>query len=137
MTRLYLDTSALVKLMRHEPETESLTALLERFPDTPVASALVRVELRQAAARAGDRAGVARAEAILGETDLIALDDPLLDAAGHLDASGLRSLDAIHVASARLLGSELEALVTYDRRMFHAAEGLGLPVAAPGILDPG
>lgn len=133
MSRLYLDTSALVKLVRPEAETTSLIAELERLPAPPVSSALVRVELRRAAARAGGDDVRARAEAVLGEVDLVALDDPLLDSAGGIDAPGLRSLDAIHVASALLLGPDLAALVTYDRRMLEAGERLGLPVASPGV----
>jgi predicted nucleic acid-binding protein len=55
----------------------------------------------------------------------------LLDRAGALEPPTLRTLDAIHVASALALGDELEAIVTYDVRMAAAAEGLGLPLAAP------
>lgn len=95
----------------------------------------MRVELRRAVAHAGG-AGASpeaeRAEAILREIDLVAIDDALLDDAGRLDAPGLRSLDAIHVASALLVTPDLAALVTYNRRMLAAADHLGLPVAAPG-----
>jgi predicted nucleic acid-binding protein len=63
---------------------------------------------------------------------LIRLDDDLLDTAAHLDTPALRSLDAIHLASALALGKGLAAVVSYDRRMAAAAERLGLTVVAPG-----
>jgi predicted nucleic acid-binding protein len=61
---------------------------------------------------------------------LIQLNRPLLDAAGSLP-SRLRSLDAIHLAAAQSLGSDLGAVVTYDQRMAQAATELGMPVEAP------
>jgi predicted nucleic acid-binding protein len=67
---------------------------------------------------------------LLGEIDLIHLDDGLLDLAGELQPA-LRSLDAIHLAAALELGDELDAVVTYDARMARGAEALGLRVAAP------
>lgn len=124
-----------MKLVRRERETPHLAELLARSPSPPIASALVRVELRRAVAHAGGGVGspeAKRAEAILREIDLVAIDDALLDAAGRLDAPGLRSPDAIHLASALLVAPDLAALVTYDRRMLAAADRLRLPVVAPG-----
>ncbi len=63
---------------------------------------------------------------------MLHLDDALLDAAATLEGDHLRSLDAIHIASAQTVTTGLAALVTYDRRMADAAKGIGLPVAAPG-----
>ena len=74
---------------------------------------------------------VTRAGAALGRTRLLRLDDDLLDAAARLGPGLLRSLDAIHLASAQALGSELAGLVTYDRRMADGASLVGLPVEAP------
>lgn len=124
-----------MKLVREEPESASLAEAVSRSTGPPIASALVRVELRRAATRVqggGAPSDVQRVEAVLRSLDLIVLDDALLDDAGRLDAPGLRSLDAIHVASARLVGDDLAALVTYDRRMLDAAAELRLPVSAPG-----
>lgn len=132
MKRLYLDTSALVKLVRAEAETPALLALLGRHPATPVASALVRVELRRAVARAtGSARTDPRTEAVLRRLDLVALDESLLDDAARIGPSALRSLDAIHLASARLVRDDLAALVTYDARLAGAAAQAGLQVAAP------
>jgi uncharacterized protein len=63
--------------------------------------------------------------------NLIRLDDALLDAAGLLEPRIIRSLDAIHLAAAQLVFDELEAIVTYDRRLAEGAALMGFPVAAP------
>jgi predicted nucleic acid-binding protein len=67
----------------------------------------------------------------LGAINLIRLDDALLDRAGELDPPSLRSLDAIHLASALALGADLGVVITYDDRMLHGAAALGLPTASP------
>jgi predicted nucleic acid-binding protein len=125
---LYLDTSALVKLVVPEAETVSLTAFVERHAVLTSCS-LARVEVLRAA-RPHGAAAVATARALIARLDLVQLDDELLDLAAELDGP-LRSIDAIHVAAAMELGEGLAALVTYDRQMTRAAESLGLPVAAP------
>ncbi len=120
--------AALTKLVVAEAETPALIDALRGR--TVVASELVRVELRRAVLRAApDR--VEAAEALLGRLALVRLDAGLLDAAGRLAAPGLRTLDAIHVQCALLLGEELEALITYDTRQAEAAAGAGLTVLRP------
>lgn len=128
---LYLDTSALMKLVIDEAGSGDLRTYLAERPQVPrVASALVRTELRRAAARTDP--GLAPAvERLLGVLALVRLDDDLLDTAGALGPQVLRSLDAIHLAAAVRV-APLTALVTYDRRMEQAAVSLGLPVVAPG-----
>lgn len=126
---LYLDSSALVKLVIQEPESEALDRFLDSQPDR-VSSALARVEVVRAVRTHGPDA-MARARMLLDRLRLLRLDDELLDAAAQLDGAALRSLDAIHLASALALGSALGALVTYDERMAAAAQRLGLPVVAP------
>jgi len=74
---------------------------------------------------------VSRARRLLATINLLTLDDALLVAAADLDATVLRTLDAIHLAAAYGLGDRLEALVTYDGRMAEAAEILELPITAP------
>lgn len=130
--RLYLDSSALVKLVQREAESPALRRFLRRHGDDGrVTSTLARVEVVRAVAAAGPRA-VSHARRQLARVDQINLDHDLLDAAAVL-APGppLRSLDAIHLASVRALGSELRSVVTYDRRMQEAAKALGIPVDAP------
>ena len=126
---VYLDTSALVKLVRAEAESAALRRYLTARP-VRTSSALVRVELVRAARR-HDAEAVAAAHRLLGAIDLITLDEGLLDAAA-LIGPEVRSLDAIHLASAVALGAHLAALVTYDVRMKAAAASLGLPVASLG-----
>lgn len=126
----YLDTSALVKLLVREVETSSLRRHLRRWPRRSSA-ALTRVELIRTINRAGLSQLLPQARRQLLAIHLIRLDDQLLDRAAELDPPGLRSLDAIHLAAALSLGSDLAALITYDQRMAVAAEALGLPVMSP------
>ena len=130
--RLYLDSSAIVKLVQAEAESSALRRFLRiHQADGRVTSALARVEVVRAVARGGP-AAVSQARRQLARVDQVNLDRRLLDDAATLSPGAvLRSLDAVHLASARLLGSELRAVVTYDRRMADAALALGLPVEAP------
>lgn len=130
---LYFDTSAVAKLVRTERETAALRSWLRRRGEQPYASsALLRVELLRAAAVAGP-AAIERAEALLPAFSLITLGPRVLDRAGRLQPAELRSLDAIHVASALQIGTDLEALLTYDRRMIDACRSQGIEVAHPGV----
>ena len=128
---IYLDTSALAKLVRVEAESEALEQWLEGLQPTPrISSSLARVELVRAVRDLGAEA-VRQARAILDRLDRILLSEKLLDEAADVDGP-LRSLDAIHLASALRLGKDLTVLVAYDQRLLSAAGDLGLPVASPG-----
>lgn len=127
---VYLDSSALVKLVVAEPESEALVAFLRRHP-VRVSCAIARVEVVRAV-RAHGQAAMQRARDLLARTHLLLLDDRLLEDAADLDAGVLRSLDAIHLAAAATLAGALQAMVVYDWRLRAAATGLGLAVAAPG-----
>jgi predicted nucleic acid-binding protein len=124
---VYLDSTAIVKLVVHETESAALRRFLRAHP-ARASCGLARVEVPRAVAVAGT-AAIRRAREIVATLDLIGLGDGLLDAAGDLEAD-LRSLDAIHVAAARTLGADLDLVVTYDRRMSAAAAAIGLTVAA-------
>ena len=126
---VYLDSSALVKLVVAERESAALRRYLRSTPQR-ASCALARVEVLRAVRPHGG-AAMKRARGLLRRLDLVQLDDDLLDAAAGLDAGVLRSLDAIHLAAAQVLGDVLTAVVTYDDRMTAAAARLGLPVAAP------
>ncbi len=129
---LYLDTSALVKLVTREAETDRLRAYLDaRASSIRFASALAHAELLRAAHLVGDDA-VATARGVLARLDLVDVSRELLEHAGTL-AGGqrLRALDAIHVATASVAGDRLEAFVTYDTRVAQAAAALGLPISTP------
>jgi predicted nucleic acid-binding protein len=89
------------------------------------------VELVRSVPRGGP-AAVAHARRQLARLYLVVLDRQVLDEAATLAPGSLfRSLDAIHLATAQLMDSELRSIVTYDARMAQAATGLGLSVAAP------
>ncbi len=126
---LYLDSSALVKIVVAERESPALRRLLQRHR-LRVSCALARTEVVRAVHHLGPRV-IARARQVVRRVDLVRLDDALLDAAGALDTGVLRSLDAIHLAAALTVAAQLEAVVTYDARMADAARLLGLSVAAP------
>ncbi len=95
-----------------------------------VSSALARTEVLRALLPAGDDA-VARGRSVLQRLDLVRVNDRILNAAAVLRPSELRSLDAIHLATAEQLGHELKALVTYDDRMIAAAKALGYSIVQP------
>lgn len=97
---------------------------------TRPARSLARVEVVRAARRRSATTAES-AKPLLEPLELIALNRQLLDVAVGLPGDHLRSLDAIHVAAARSLGTDLTELITYDRRMVAAAEHLGLPVTSP------
>ena len=126
---VYLDSSALVKLVVAEPESAALRRYL-RTELERASCALARVEVVRAVRPHGATA-TSRARQLLRRLDMIQVDDELLDGAAALDGVVLRSLDAIHLAAAQMLGDDLAAIVTYDERMTRAAELLGLPVHAP------
>lgn len=126
MAGAYLDSSALVKLVRPEPETEALRRFLGDPWRPMLISELAVTEVR----RASRRVALDPAEA-LAACEIVRLTHDVLERAGELDPPSLRTLDAIHVATALSLGSELDVLVAYDERLLAAAVQHGLPTAAP------
>lgn len=119
--------------MREEPESAALRELLAGWEGF-VSSALLRTEGVRAAARYGPAAG-AHARQALRRVALLPLTDDLLDAAAELGPPGLRSLDALHLATALSLGEDLGVLLAYDDRLHAAARASGAPVARPGRPD--
>ncbi len=125
----YLDTSALAKLVMDEVESDSLRARVG--DDTVTSSVLALTELRRAARRAG-AAREAQTIDVLARVDLVELSHRVLDVAATLLPVQLRSLDAIHVASALEIAANIGSVITYDARMAEAARLAGLPVESPG-----
>lgn len=132
---VYLDASAFVKLVVAEPESEALAAAL-----TPemrmVASEIVEVEVARAARRANGQAGVDAAREGLTGVRLLPLTKRIRTRACDLEPDVLRSLDAIHIATALDLGERLHCMYVYDTRMADAAQAVGLSVDAPTIAAP-
>jgi uncharacterized protein len=126
---VYLDSSAIVKLAVAEPESAALRRYLRRRRPL-VSSALARAEVARALLPLGEPA-VRRGQEVLARLELIRISDRILAAAGSLLPTELRTLDAIHLATARQLGGDLAQLITYDERLRNAAAATGSPVAAP------
>lgn len=139
---IYLDTSALFKTIVREPESPALRTWLNRRRSTVrICSALLKTELPRAIAFAAERhaldTGVVSqslesARRRIASVRLVALTDDVLERAGALTPAGLRSLDALHLATALEFGSEVRSLVTYDHRLAAAAGAAGVSVVAPG-----
>lgn len=128
MALVYLDSSAIVKLAIEEPESAALRRTLRGRTEL-VSSALARTEVARTLLPEG-RAAVERGEAVLERIELARVNDRVLRLAGELTPHGLRSLDAIHLATAKLL-ERVKLVVTYDARMAEAARAMKWKVAAP------
>ena len=127
----YLDTSAFLKLVISEPESRALRQFVSRWPERCSAT-LLRAEAVRALRRSGYDSRLGTARLLMAGFRLIRVDEPLMDRAGNLDPRELRTLDAIHLAAALVISSDLGVLVTYDQRLASAATTLGLRVEAPG-----
>ena len=126
---VYLDSSALVKLLVEEDETPALRRFLASASAVRVTSALARTEVVRAV---GPFGAVDAARRLLRGLHDVPISRSILDDAGDLAVDlGVRSLDAIHLATARSLADHLEVLVTYDRRLLSGAAVLDLPAVAP------
>ncbi|MGH8574867.1 MAG: type II toxin-antitoxin system VapC family toxin [Gammaproteobacteria bacterium] len=129
---IYLDTSALAKLIVREAETAALGQWLqERAGQLWVTSVIGRVELVRVARRFAAAANGARL--LLAGLDTIPLAEHVADVAQTTGSATLRTLDAIHLASALSVRDELTAFCCYDLRLLDAAGDAGLPVHAPGV----
>jgi uncharacterized protein len=128
---IYLDASAMVTMVVGRRYTGDLREFLAGYPSSrPYTSTIGFVETVRTCDSIGGFQGLMTD--LLRQYQEVKLTDEVRDEAARLPGR-LRSLDAVHVASAALLGSELIALVTYDKRMADAARGAGLPVAMPGM----
>jgi uncharacterized protein len=125
----YLDASAFVKLVLPEAESAALDAALEAWPRKS-SSALLEVEGPRAARRTNPLAYDA-ARALIGGMELVEIDADIRRAAAVLEDPGLRSLDAIHLATALSLGDRCGAFFAYDERLIAAARAHGLSVTVP------
>jgi uncharacterized protein len=128
---IYLDASALLKLLFEERESAALEQWLAERAGTPaVSSELARAEVLRASRRLNAEA-LPAARALLAQLDLIPLTSTVIDAAADVGEPLLRTLDAIHLASALSIRAELSAFVAYDHRLATAAAAAGLRPARP------
>lgn len=134
---IYLDSSAVVKLVRSEPGSAALVAWLGARAGVPVlTSALAEVEVPRAIRRSAP-AALPAVPAALARLHRHEIDATVRAAAAAFPDAGLRSLDAIHLATAFQVGAELQAFVSYDTRLLEAAKQAGLPVACPDqVVEP-
>lgn len=131
MTLYYVDTSAALKLLVEETHSKAFAAFYDEATSaTWVSSALLRIEVMRAVARVFP-ALLPDARDLLLAFDFISIDDDIVDAAMNEPDRMLRSLDAIHLATARVLGQDLTGLVTYDDRLARAASDAGFAVVSP------
>lgn len=126
---LYLDSSAIVKLVLVERETDALRSYVQ--DGRPLASSALAITETLRAVKREDPDQEPQARLILTALTLVEVSRDILEHAGTMPPTNLRALDAIHIATALALGDELDALVTYDARMADAARNAGLRVDAP------
>lgn len=133
MSLYYAGTSAVIKLLVEEKHSKAFAAFYDSHAEAEwVSSALLRIEVTRAVARAMPVL-LPEARDLLTAFSYISIDDEVVDAAMSEPDRGLRSLDAIHLATARLVAPELDALVGYDDRLLRAANDAGLATVSPGI----
>jgi uncharacterized protein len=129
---IYLDSSALLKLLHDEAESTALADWLAARIGTPIVSSeLAKIEVVRASRRINP-ATLTEATTLIAGLDLIPLSGAVIDQAAHVGETTLRSLDAIHLASALSIQAELSAFVAYDHRLGEAASTAGLELLAPG-----
>jgi predicted nucleic acid-binding protein len=131
VTLYYADTSAVIKLLAEESHSQAFAAFYDGHVDAEwVSSALLQIELTRAVTRAMP-ALLPDARDLLSAFSYIATDDDVVEGAMNEPDRGLRSLDAIHLATARILGDDLTAIVSYDDRLLKAAADAGLGTESP------
>jgi uncharacterized protein len=127
----YADSSAVIKLLAEESHSHAFAAFYDAHADAEwVSSALLRIEVTRAVARAMPVL-LPDARDLLLAFSTIAIDDDIVEGAMNEPDRTLRSLDAIHLTTARILGPDLDAVVSYDDRLVKAAQDAGLVTVSP------
>jgi len=127
----YIDTSAALKLLAEESHSRSFAAFYDRSAGASwVSSTLLRIEVIRSVTR-GMPLALPDARDLLLAFDYVSIDDEIVDTAMNEPDRMLRSRDAIHLATARVLGPDLDGLTTYDERLATAARDAGFPVVDP------
>ena len=131
MSLYYADTSAVIKLLVEETHSKGFAAFYDAHADAEwVSSVLLRIEVTRAVTRVMPVL-LPDARDLLLAFSCIAIDEDIVEGAMNEPDRGLRSLDAIHLATARVLGEDLDALVSYDDRLLLAAADAGLATESP------
>jgi predicted nucleic acid-binding protein len=128
---IYVDTSAFVKLVVREAESDALRDKLRALKQVLISSSVLEVEAMRAARHVGlTGRAIGDLEEALDEILLLGMTDAIRQRAKYVDPSSLRSLDAIHLATA--LEADVDVMVAYDQRLGKAARANGLAVMSPG-----
>ena len=128
---IYLDASALVTLVTGRPYAREIHEFLTQSPEMPMGTSTIGfIETVRTLDRVGSYPTVMQ-DLLAGFTEILVTDE-IRDGAASLPG-GVRTLDAIHIASAQAIGDALAFLVSYDKRMLDVAHSVGIPVAAPGM----
>lgn len=128
---IYLDASALVTLVTGRPYARELREFLAQSPEMPMGTSTIGfIETVRTLDRVGSYP-TAMQDLLAGFTEILVTDE-IRDGAASLPG-GVRTLDAVHIASAQAIGDALAFLVSYDKRMLDVAHSAGIPIAAPGM----
>ncbi len=128
---IYLDASALVTLVTGRPYARELREFLAQSPEMPMGTSTIGfIETVRTLDRVGSYP-TAMQDLLAGFTEILVTDE-IRDGAASLPG-GVRTLDAIHIASAQAIGDALAFLMSYDKRMLDVAHSAGIPIAAPGM----
>jgi uncharacterized protein len=128
---IYLDASALVTLVTGRPYASELRAFLADSPEMPMGTSTIGfIETVRTLDRVGSYP-TAMQDLLASFTEILVTDE-IRDAAASLPG-GVRTLDAVHIASAQAIGDALASLISYDKRMLDIAHSIGIPTAAPGM----
>lgn len=130
---VYLDTTAMVKLVRQEAGSDGVRSLLETTDAVPVSSQIAEIELMRAVRRHSPELSDP-ARSLLDEIVLLPLTAEMRVRAQFIKPVSVRSLDSVHMATALEISSHLAHFATYDQRMAEASAAAGLPVVSPS--DP-
>jgi hypothetical protein len=128
---IYLDSTAVVKLVHVEAETSALSTWLAERPGVPLVTSLLTSVEAERALRRIDPPALPQLPLVLGGINKVLIGESICAAAGAYADPNLRTLDAIHLATAAFLGAALTSLITYDARLEVAAVALGMTVAKP------
>lgn len=130
---IYLDACAMVKLIRNEEHSTALAAHLKSSTAEMISSEISKVEVCRTLIRHRLRERTREdVDALLADVAKLPMN-AVLDFAADLDGPTLRALDALHLATAQMLGPAVTEFITYDKRLAKAATDAGLPLTMPGV----
>jgi uncharacterized protein len=130
---IYVDSCAVVKLIIDEEHSAALNSHLSSAAPEVISSELTRAEVCRTLIRLGQRERTrAKADAVLAQIAKLPIGT-IVGMAADLPQPWLRTLDALHVATAQMLGSAVSEFITYDKRLAKAATEVGLPLTMPGV----